>query len=59
MKDTQLGIYIEQLAAKVEDEINSESDIDRNCRLQNVKEHLRRAYMESMQMSYDPFDLIK
>jgi hypothetical protein len=43
MKDQQICIQINQLAKAVEDEMNSERDTERNCRLQNVMEHLRRA----------------
>ena len=58
MKDSQICIQLEQLAKHVETAINSESDVDRNCRLQNVKEHLRRAWHEAHGTPCDFNDLI-
>ena len=44
MKDNQIKIQIEQLAIAIKTEINIENDTDRNCRLQDAAEHLRRAW---------------
>lgn len=44
MKDNQLLIQIEALAVLIESELG-EPDTNRNCRLQDAKEHLRRAWL--------------
>ncbi len=58
MKDLQFEIQIQQLAKLVENEINSEQDTERNCRLQNVKEHLRRACMTVASLPFENEDLL-
>lgn len=58
MKDPQILIQINQLASEIEKELNQETDIHRNCRLQNAKELLRRAFHEVNGTPYEPNDLI-
>lgn len=58
MKDHAIGIYLNQLAGEVEKEINREADTERNCRLQDVKELLGRAWAVALQVHREPNDLI-
>ncbi len=58
MKDKQIGIQIQQLAKEIYDTMLSESDTERNCRLQDTHELLRQAYMMSQQLPLNPNDLI-
>lgn len=44
MKDATFQIHLNQLAGVLEQEINTCTDVDRNCRLQDAKEMLRRAF---------------
>jgi hypothetical protein len=58
MKDKQLCVAIEQLAAELEREINVTEDVERNCRLQDAKELLRRAFCIIEQLPFEENDLI-
>ncbi len=58
MKDQQLGIYLNQIAGEVEAEINRETDCARNCRLQDVKELMARAWAIAMQVPREDNDLL-
>jgi hypothetical protein len=58
MKDEALKVYLEQVAGEVEREINRELDTERNCRLQNTKEHLRRAWHTMADIPCTENDLI-
>jgi len=57
VKDKQLQIQFEQLASELNKEINSEADIDRNCRLQDAKELLRQAWHVVADIPTEPNDL--
>lgn len=44
MKDQAIKIHIEQIAGAIAEEIRREMDGDRQCRLQDAQEYLRRAF---------------
>jgi len=44
MKDPNIKILIEQLGVVITGEIRTEDDGDRQCRLQDTREYLRRAW---------------
>lgn len=44
MKDENLKVWTEQVAAKVNEELKTETNDDRVCRLLDAKEYLRRAW---------------
>lgn len=58
MKDEQIKTQIEQLAKEVEKETFG-LDVDRNCRMLNLLEHLRRAWHEADGSRCEFNDLIK
>ena len=59
MKDRDLSNLINLVTMALVDEINREQDINRNCRLQNAQELLRRAFMEVESLTCELNDLIK
>ncbi len=58
MKDLELADLIVKASGALDQAINAETDIDRNCRLQNVQEHLRRATLTLLCVPFEGNDLI-
>lgn len=51
MKDKNILIQIEQLVGILRDEIDTEMDVNRNCRLQDAREYLHRAWAVIAEMT--------